>query len=263
MAKDRSMQGKPIQGRLKAESPVANDEEKWRNPSFIWGVLFLLSVIIGIAILGDKSLSWLRDEEKVPLRNVLVNGELNRVTAEEIENTVHLGKTISLFSINVDQLHKDIENLPWVYQASIRKSWPDTLMVYVVEQEPVAFWNQDMLLNKYGGVFDAELVNTPVPLLFGPGGSELTVLQGLRAMQGLLEVSKLEISELSLSERYAWELKLSNGVRLQLGRTEFMDRLQRFIDVYPLLLENEKNVEYVDLRYDTGLAVGWKSATTS
>ena len=82
-------------------------------------------------------------------------------------------------------------------------------------------------------------------------------------MQGLLDVAELSITELSLSERYAWGLKLSNGIRLQLGRTEFMDRLQRFIDVYPLLQKSKKAVEYVDLRYDTGLAVGWKSTTTS
>ena len=40
-------------------------------------------------------------------------------------------------------------------------------MVYIVEQEPVAFWNQDLLLNKYGGVFDAELVETELFLLVG------------------------------------------------------------------------------------------------
>ena len=239
-----------------------DEQQKWRNPTFIWGVLFLLSVIVGLSVLGDSVHGWLKDEQKVPLKNILVSGELARVTVKEIENTVKRGNAVSLFSINVDKLHKDIENLPWVYQASIRKSWPDTLNVYVVEQEPTAFWNQDMLLNKYGGIFDASHVGIQAPYLFGPGGSELTVLQGLRAMQSLLELSDLEISELSLSERYAWQLKLTNGVSIRLGRTEFMDRLQRFIDVYPLLLENEKTVEYVDLRYDTGLAVGWKTTST-
>jgi cell division protein FtsQ len=260
----KERQKKGLQDR---KQPDKDELAQWRSPSFLWGSAFLITVIVGLSILGDSTMNWLRDAQKVPLKNVLVNGNLNRVTVEEIESTVNRGKAVSLFSINVDKLHADIENLPWVYQASIRKSWPDTLMVYVVEQEVVAWWNQDLLLNQYGGIFDAAFAETDpvsqqVPLLFGPGGSELTVLQGLRAMQGLLEMSELQISELSLSERYAWELKLSNGVQLRLGRTEFMDRLQRFIDIYPLLLKNEKTVEYVDLRYDTGLAVGWKSTST-
>ena len=44
---------------------------------------------------------------------------------------------------------------------------------------------------------------------------------------------------------------------LKLGRQEYINRLQRYIDVYPLLAEDQKSVSYVDLRYDTGLAVGW------
>ena len=53
---------------------------------------------------------------------------------------------------------------------------------------------------------------------------------------------------------------INNGIKLNLGRTEFINRLQRFVDLLPLILQQEKQVDYVDLRYDTGLAVGWKTA---
>jgi cell division protein FtsQ len=66
---------------------------------------------------------------------------------------------------------------------------------------------------------------------------------------------------MSLSERFAWRLTLVGGLTLDLGRTEFIDRVQRFVDLYPLLINNERYLEYVDLRYDTGMAVGWKSDT--
>ena len=77
-------------------------------------------------------------------------------------------------------------------------------------------------------------------------------------MQNLLSFSDLAIEELLLSERFAWDVKLSNEIRLRLGRSEFINRLQRFVDLYPIL--QTKSVDYVDLRYDTGLAVGWKDA---
>jgi cell division protein FtsQ len=76
-------------------------------------------------------------------------------------------------------------------------------------------------------------------------------------MQRLLNISGQKIALLSLSERFAWQVKLHNQVLLKLGRQEYINRLQRYIDVYPLLLQEEKSVAYVDLRYDTGLAVGW------
>lgn len=243
---------------------MAQDEvAKWRSAEFIAGMVFLLIVLVLFAIAGRGIAQWLQDEQKVPLRQVLVSGDLQHLSANDIDNAVRMGAAMSLFSIDVDEAHRAIESLPWVYQASIRKSWPDTLKVYVIEQVAVAHWNEDMLLNQYGGAFDATWQGETLPALFGPGGSEQTVLQGLKAMQSLLDGSKLTIIELSLSERYAWHLKLANGIQLHLGRTEFIDRLQRFIDVYPLLLKNEKAVAYVDLRYDTGLAVGWREDTPS
>jgi cell division protein FtsQ len=78
-------------------------------------------------------------------------------------------------------------------------------------------------------------------------------------MQRLLNTNGQKITLLSLSERFAWQAQLNNQVLLKLGRQEYINRLQRYIDVYPLLQQQEKSVSYVDLRYDTGLAVGWGS----
>ena len=82
-------------------------------------------------------------------------------------------------------------------------------------------------------------------------------------MHALIATTEMAIDELSLSERFAWQVQLDNGIKLNLGRQEFIDRLQRFIDVYPLLMQQEKAVKYVDLRYDTGVAVGWNDGSTT
>ena len=150
-----------------------------------------------------------------------------------------------------------------MYRASVRKQWPNRLKVYLVEQTPVARWNEDLMLNPYGESFNAEGKSLGLPQLFGPGGSEKTALEGYNAMQSLLAGRELTIAELSLSERYAWQVQLKNGIEVNLGRQEFIDRLQRFVDVYPLLAKQPKAIQYVDLRYDTGLAVGWSEDDTT
>ncbi|XOV81066.1 MAG: cell division protein FtsQ/DivIB [Aestuariibacter sp.] len=223
------------------------------------GLLFLILVVLLIVVLAWQVMTWLEDKQRVPLQQVLVSGQTTYLDIEKIEKQIRRRQPVSFFRIDVNQAHQDIEELPWVYQASVRKQWPDTLQVYVIEQAPVARWNGDSLLNRFGGTFtpDMDINELPLPNLYGPGGSELTALQGYKAMQGLLKRSGLQIEELFLSERYAWNVKLNNGVNLNLGRQEFMDRLQRFIDVFPLLKKHNKSVSYVDLRYDTGLAVGW------
>ncbi|MNC71895.1 Cell division protein FtsQ [compost metagenome] len=43
-----------------------------------------------------------------------------------------------------------------------------------------------------------------------------------------------------------------------------MKRLSRFVELYPVLQQQEqadnKRISYVDLRYDSGAAVGWQPA---
>lgn len=244
-------------------NPAVQQKQFNINYRFIGGMVFLLMLLCAIIYGALAFKSWAEDEQKAPLNDVSVSGKRWYIDDAQIEHLIRISQPGSFFALDVEQAHKDIEAMPWVYRASVRKRWPNSLKVYVVEQTPAARWNDDLLLNQFGETFDGS-VNQDKPMvvlpnLFGPGGSEQTALEGYKAMQALLQGSQLTIDELVLSERFAWNLKLQNGISLNLGRKEFIDRLQRFIDLYPLLSKQERAVDYVDLRYDTGLAVGWKS----
>ncbi|MBU3021538.1 cell division protein FtsQ/DivIB [Aestuariibacter sp. A3R04] len=231
------------------------------KPIRIWsGVIFLAMVITGL-IVGAKNIrDYLQDAQRAPVQVVDFSGDFSHVNIVGLERLIRESQPGSFFALDVNEVYKLVESQPWVYRASVRKQWPNTLKIYLVEQTPVAQWNDDFLLNPYGDTFSARADEQTLPRLYGPGGSEKTALEGYNAMQSLLATTSMPIAELSLSERFAWEVQLNNGVRLNLGRKEFIDRLQRFIDVYPLLVKQPKAVKYVDLRYDTGLAVGWVEA---
>ncbi|MGL5697786.1 MAG: cell division protein FtsQ/DivIB, partial [Kluyvera sp.] len=51
-----------------------------------------------------------------------------------------------------------------------------------------------------------------------------------------------------------------------LGRGDTIKRLARFVELYPVLQQQAqtdgKRISYVDLRYDSGAAVGWEPAPT-
>lgn len=244
--------------------PVA-DDKPIKGSQFYLGLAFFITVLVLLVFAGIKLNVWLEDEQRAPVQDIFVSGERTFIQDQKIESLIKRTQPGSFFELDVEKTHQTVEAMPWVYRASVRKRWPSGLEIYVVEQQPSAIWNGDMLLNQYGDTFNAQLadkdlaVSLKLPNLFGPGGSEQTALQGYRNMQSLLEVTDLYIVEMFLSERFAWNLQLNNGVKLNLGRTEFIDRLQRFVDLYPLISQQEKQIDYVDLRYDTGLAVGWKT----
>ncbi|GGW94190.1 cell division protein FtsQ/DivIB [Alteromonas halophila] len=226
----------------------------------LWGgIAFLVLVLAALIVGGVQVRDWLADEQRMPVQVVDFSGDFSHVKVGQLERLIRQSQPGSFFALDVNEVYHLVEAQPWVYRASVRKQWPNTLKIYLVEQQPVAQWNEDLLLNPYGDTFDASAEGLSLPRLFGPGGSEKTALEGYNAMHSLLATVGMPIAELSLSERFAWQLQLQNGIELNLGRKEFIDRLQRFIDVYPLLTKETKAVKYVDLRYDTGLAVGWKN----
>ena len=227
------------------------------------GVSFLVAVIVGLGIAAVYVNQWLYDEQQLPVQQIEFVGERNYVDVVRLEQLVRKSQPGSFFALDVNRVYELLESQPWVYRASVRKQWPNRLTIYIVEQKPVAHWNDDLLLNQYGESFAGELQPSSLPHLYGPGGSEKTALQGYHAMQTLLLGAALPIKELFLSERFAWQLILDNDIEINLGRQEFIERLQRFVDVYPLLKQHEKHVDYIDLRYDTGLAVGWSNSRKS
>ncbi|GAL13019.1 cell division protein FtsQ [Vibrio astriarenae] len=67
----------------------------------------------------------------------------------------------------------------------------------------------------------------------------------------------LAITSLVLNERRAWQIILDNGMRLELGKESMDERIDRFVSLYYQLGEKAQRVSYIDLRYDTGAAIGW------
>ena len=244
--------------------------------SFGLGLAFFVCVLMSLISIAWWLTNRLMDQENLPVNSVVISGEMPYTKREEVlaaMNNVNLG---NFFQVDVNEIQSQVSALPWVYSVAVRKQWPNEVKIYVVDQTPVALWNGDFILNQFGKAFQADnrKLTQALPQFFGPEGTELLALENFTNLNDLLEYRNLAIDELVLSERFSWQLTLNDGVMLNLGREERVKRVQRFMDVYPLIkthLEDQSKkqnnhkkqlkqaVDYIDLRYDTGLAVGWKS----
>lgn len=65
---------------------------------------------------------------------------------------------------------------------------------------------------------------------------------------------------LELAQRGSWRFRLDNGMQVILGTHEKKQRLHRFVKAYNQSLKKDQaSIAYVDMRYTTGMAVGWKA----
>ena len=230
--------------------------------SFLCGLLFFIAVV-GYGTKGVWSaVEWMQDSERLPLSRLVIAGERKFTTDDDVRRAIlSMGPLGSFITQDVHSIQQQLQMMPWISHASVRKEWPDIVHLDIAEYVPVARWNDMQLVDGKGKSFNApieRMADSKLPLLYGPEGSEKEVLDAWHSMEKLMQDNGFHLTMLALSPRHSWQVGLEGDIRLELGRDNRMARLKRFIDLYPLLQQQpDKRISYVDLRYDSGLAVGW------
>ncbi|ELY2650111.1 cell division protein FtsQ [Cronobacter sakazakii] len=250
--------------------PEENTVSRRNNGTRLAGIVFLLAVVLTVIFGGWMVLGWMEDAQRLPLSKLVVTGERHYTRNDDIRQSIlALGAPGTFMTQDVNIIQNQIERLPWIKQASVRKQWPDELKIHLVEYVPIARWNDQHMIDTDGTSFSVpsdRASKQTLPLLYGPEGSENEVLQGFRSMGQVLAKDKFTLKEAAMTARRSWQVTLSNNIKLNLGRDDTMKRLERFVELYPVLQQqaqtDHKQISYVDLRYDSGAAVGWEPAPT-
>jgi cell division protein FtsQ len=236
---------------------------RWKLPALNWRRLGYA----GGSVAAVAALAWcvalLLDQ---PIERVTVKGSFQRITAPEVEKAVRAElRGAGFISVDLARVSRALRRLPWVDGASVQRRWPRGLEVEVTEQVAVARWNQTDLVNARGERFlaAARFVPPELPRLSGPEGTETTVVEHYLAAQGRVVEAGMRLTAIGLDARGAWDLTLDNGVRVRLGRLRYEERFERFASAaLRLVAQRATDIDYVDMRYTNGFAVGWRAGST-
>ncbi len=197
-----------------------------------------------------------------PVSAILVNAPFQRVTAMQIEEVVRSKLGRGLLTTDLDVVQQELEALSWVDEARLRRRWPDALEVGVSEQQAAARWGDKGLLNTRGELFikDARRAVNELPQLVGPKGEEAQVAARYLQLHATLVQHGFQLRSVTLDERGSWRLELSSGLEVRLGREQVDERVARFLTlVTPLIAGRAELVDYIDMRYSNGFAIGWSA----
>jgi cell division protein FtsQ len=247
--------------RKKAAEPA--EDGFWDRPVLMNLVADVL-IVFAIAGLAWSAATAVQRLPIFPLHDVVVGGSLDNVTRSQIEQAARVALTGNFFTVDLDEVRTVFEKLPWVRQADVRRRWPGTLELSIDEHVAVARWRrvdgESRLVNDHGEVF-AAASDLQLPVFAGPEGSAAQVLNRYREIEQALVAIGRKPETLVLSSREAWQVKLDDGVVIELGRDEakhsLADRLARFVAYYRLALEKTHlaRAGVVDMRYPNGFAL--------
>ena len=188
------------------------------NGTRLAGILFLLTVLTTVLVSGWVVLGWMEDAQRLPLSKLVLTGERHYTRNDDIRQSIlALGEPGTFMTQDVN-----------IIQTQIEQRLPWIKQVSVRKQ-----WPDELKIH---------LVEY-VPIARWNDQHMVT------------------LKEAAMTARRSWQLTLNNDIKLNLGRGDTMKRLARFVELYPVLQQQAqtdgKRISYVDLRYDSGAAVGW------
>jgi cell division protein FtsQ len=215
-------------------------------------------MLAGMAILGDcfGAIYWVLLPQHFPLTRVELKGDFQKTGRADLEAALPR-LSGNFFAADLAEVRTGLERLPWVRNVAVRRVWPNGLEITIEEHVALARWGtgdeMSALVNTYGERFAARTKEV-LPTFIGPAGTQAELARRYARLNAIVAPLDARIERVVLSPRHAWQLRLSNGLHVALGRDADLaeTRLRRFVEVYPTV--NNKN-EYVDLRYPNGFAV--------
>ena len=251
----------------------------WNSPANmnrVSGVLLALSVLGFVVIV----VHWMANRPAFVVKRVIVDsvrGDLKHVSSPQVHAAIAETLNGTVLSADLALVHRALQSIPWVRTATVRRIWPNRLLVRIEEQHAVATWANGRLVNDFGEAFSALAADHEedcrlIPLA-GPQGSERLVLERARQLAQWLAPMQRSLRGLTLSEQYAWTAELSGGLVLELGRdtlaTPIEERVRMFVKTQPWLSQKlaaggeAPRLAKADLRYAIGYAFQLSAASAT
>ena len=228
-----------------------------------------LLILVGLVGYEEATRGRLRSltikNTSLAIKYVRTEGVFQYLSKNEIKIVLQPLVMTSFFDVDMQTIHTVVSSLPWVDTVTVKRIWPDAIDVKVHEKKPYVRWGKNSLITEQGNIFTPNNIEqfANMTLLNGPESQELKVLEIMKGIKTALADQSMSLAEFSINDRGAWQIKLSNGLEIQLGRNEQLKKLQRFLATLAVLKQEQvEQMAVVDLRYPNGYAVSWKPGIT-
>lgn len=197
------------------------------------------------ALLGTAYLWHVRSNPTLSFRSLSVkNADGIQVTTRQVGAVVEKSVSGNFFTADLGRVKEAVETLPWVASATVRRVFPDRLIVEVERHKALALYEDGRIVSDRGVLFAAnpeEAGESRLPVFYGPEQQVSLMTEAFVRLSDVLAPLSVRITDFQISDRASWSLVFSGEeippTQVELGRDdEGLDsvakRLGDFVKVY-------------------------------
>ena len=243
----------------------------------LFGLLALAGLCLGLVVLYHQlltcSLFCIKD-----INDIEIEGA-KRLSRSVLIEQARLSPGANLLAVRPGQVERALTAHPWIAKAEVSRKWPHRLHLKIQERDPVAlvqFGEELVYVDRQGMIFKplspGDPHNFPVitgltPAQFRHSAGDLpeVVAQAFQLMDVLKTTApplNLEnISEIHVDLERGFTLYANGlGVALDLGLQEYSEKLQKFAQLWPVLVQKGllTKVNRINLNYPRRVLVTMK-----
>jgi cell division protein FtsQ len=226
----------------------------FRRLGYAFGALSLAGLCLGLVLLYHQLLTCnlfcIKD-----INNIEIEGA-KRLSRSLVLEQAKVGPDASLLAIRPGLVERALMSHPWIAKAEVSRKWPQSLHLKIQERDPVAliqFGEELLYMDRQGMIFKPLSPGDPhnFPVITGltpeqfrhPAGDLPQIMtQTFQLMDVLKKTSpplNLEnISEIHVDLERGFTLYANGvGVGLDLGLQEYSEKLQKFTQLWPVLVQ--------------------------
>lgn len=245
----------------KTKKASGKDISRRQFPRIRWLLSLSALVVLAVMVYQWNPAAYFEAWVNRPIAHVLVEGQFYFVEQKAIHKLLDNETHKNILNVDLHALKAQLEANPWIDSVSITRQWPDTLVVRIEEQQPIALWGKTGFLNMRGDVIRVNNVGVlaGLPLLEGRDDASAEVMQKYLQIKKMFAAKELAVTSVQQKPTQAWVITIEEGIEIRVGKDQLFEKLQRLLSVYQQDLKKQwHRVATIDLRYEKGLAVAWR-----
>jgi len=198
------------------------------------------------------------------IEHISVTGEMVRLDKATLSRAVYANLKGGILTLDIEYLRSEISRIAWVEQVEIVKYFPSTLSVHIVEERAVARWNDQGYISNAGEFIESAIYEdlAGLPLLtssmegIAPEQAAREAVGIFHMLNSTVLMYDQNIQELKQSSKGGWIMIWDNGLSIDLGRVDHLNRIRHAMAAWQRLPGDVKNnIDRIDARYENGVAI--------